>query len=332
MMTTTLERLWEELAMAGAGNSRFSILSRMMRVCAVRWFACVFLAGAHSTIFAAATTSTLPPWVCAHPDAIFVDGFQTAAAITRLPSHGSGGATGSVSRSIIVPGYGTHTIHLRVPASYSPTRPVPMVLALHGQAGSPSAANTAAQAVRNAWAAVADANGFIVIAPVATGGSGGWLAPPPNPSDYSIMAAAIADVESAYNIDMSRRIGWGFSAGGHVMHDIMLNDFGAPISIDTFAAYSVSAGILQGLACDGLNAAQCNALVGAASRQIPVDIHVGTTDSLLPYATSDRNIFDANGWVLNNDLWFTTFVGGHTYATSQLDEIWGHLCPFQALP
>lgn len=132
------------------------------------------------------------------------------------------------SRSIIVPGYGTHTIHLRVPASYSPTRPVPMVLALHGQAGSPSAANTAAQAVRNAWAAVADANGFIVIAPVATGGSGGWLAPPPNPSDYSIMAAAIADVESAYNIDMSRRIGWGFSAGGHVMHDIMLERLWRP--------------------------------------------------------------------------------------------------------
>ncbi|HET9033369.1 MAG TPA: hypothetical protein VFN25_10740 [Dokdonella sp.] len=274
----------------------------------------------------------LPDWVCAHPDAIFIDGFQPAAGITRLPSNGSGGATGSISRTVSVPGYGSHVIYLRVPPSYSSSHPVPLVLALHGQAGSPAAANTAAQAVRNAWAPIADANGFIVVAPVATGGSGGWIAPPPNPSDYSIFAAAIADAELAYNIDTSRRIGWGFSAGGHVMHDIMLNDFGAPVSIDTFAAYSVSAGILQALACNGLNASQCNALVAGASRHIPLDIHIGSSDPLLPYATGDRNFFQANGWTLSSDLWFTTFSGGHTYATAQLSEIWSNLCPFQALP
>ena len=280
----------------------------------------------------ATTVGILPAWVCTHPDAIFVDGFQPAGAITRLPSNGSGGATGNISRVVNVPGYGSHTIYLHVPASYSPNHPVPLVLALHGQAGSPAAANSAAQSVRNAWASVADANGFIVIAPVATGGVGDWILPPPNPSDYSIFDAAMADAESAYNIDTSRRIGWGFSAGGHVMHDIMLNDFGAPVSIDTFAAYSVSAGDLQGLACQGMNAAQCNALVGAASRRIPLDIHVGNSDPLLPYATSDRNKFQANGWTLSSDLWFTTFTGGHTYATIQLGEIWSNLCPFQALP
>jgi hypothetical protein len=288
----------------------------------------VFLAGPAR----ATTTVKLPDWVCAHPDAIFVDGFQPAAAVTRLPSNGSGGSSGSISRTVNVPGYGSHTYYLRVPPSYSPAHPVPLVLALEGQAGSPPQAITAAQAVRNAWASVADTKGFIVIAPVATGGSGGWIAPPPNPSDYSIFAAAIADAEAAYNIDTSRRIGWGFSAGGHVMHDIMYNDFGAPVSIDTFAAYSVSAGILQGFACQGLTAAQCNAIVAAASRHIPIDIHVGSSDSLLANATSDRNMFINNGWVLSQDLWFTTFAGGHTYATSQLDEAWSHLCPFQALP
>jgi hypothetical protein len=280
----------------------------------------------------ATSTVQLPDWVCAHPDAIFIDGFQPAAGITRLPSNGSGGAIGNVTRVVNVPGYGSHTIHLRVPPSYSANHPLPLVLALHGQAGNPSAANTAAQAVRNAWAPIADAQGFIVIAPVATGGSGGWIAPPPNPSDYSIFAAAIADAEAAYNIDTSRRIGWGFSAGGHVMHDIMYNDFGAPVSIDTFAAYSVSAGALQGLACQGLNASQCNALIAAASRHIPLDIHVGSSDPLLPNATSDRNFFQNNGWVLSSNLWFTTFSGGHSYATTQLGEIWSHLCPFQALP
>ncbi|MBL0163670.1 MAG: hypothetical protein IPP82_08555 [Xanthomonadales bacterium] len=292
-------------------------------------FACVVLMAIPVRHASATTTVKLPDWVCAHPDAIFVDGFQPAAGITRLPSNGSGGAIGSISRTISVPGYGSHTVYLRVPPSYSLSHPLPLVLALEGQAGNPV---NAAQDVRNAWVSVADANQFIIVAPVATGGSGGWIAPPPNPSDYDIFAAAIADAEAAYNIDRSRRIGWGFSAGGHVMHDIMLNDFGAPVSIDTFAAYSVSAGILQGLACDGLDETQCNALVGSASRHIPLDIHVGTSDPLLPYATSDRNIFQAHGWVLSSDLWFTTFAGGHTYATSQLGEAWSHLCPFQALP
>ena len=55
-------------------------------------------------------------------------------------------------------------------------------------------------------------------------------------------------------------------------------------------------------------------------------------DPLLPNATSDRNVFQNNGWVLSSNLWFTTFSGGHSYATTQLGEIWSHLCPFQALP
>lgn len=278
----------------------------------------------------ATTTVQLPDWVCEHPDAIFVNGFESATAIVSLPSNGSGGAIGNVSRTVNVAGYGSHTVYLHVPPSNSPARPMPLVLALHGQAGSPSAANTAAQAVRNTWSAIADAEGFIVLAPVATGGSGGWIAPPPNPSDYSIFAAAIADAEAAYNIDRSRRIGWGFSAGGHVMHDIMYNDFGAPVSIDTFAAYAVSAGALEAFACPTPSA--CSTLVGTASRRIPVDIHVGSSDPLLPYATRDRDAFVANGWVLGNDLWFTVFSGGHTYSATHLGQVWGHLCPFQALP
>lgn len=283
--------------------------------------------------FASATTTVqLPAWVCAHPDAIFVDGFQPAAGITRLPSNGSGGAIGNLTRSVSVPGYppGTFTVYVHVPPSYSPATPLPLVLALHGQAGSPAAADSQAQFARNSWASVADANRFIVIAPVGTGPSGGWIAPPPNPSDYDIFAAAIADAEAAYNIDRSRRIGWGYSAGGHVLHDIMYNDFGAPVSIDTFAGYAVSAGVLEGLACS--SPSTCNTLLANAARRIPVDSHVGNQDSLLPYANSDYNLFVANNWVEGSNLWYTIFVGGHNYTVSHLNEVWGHLCPFQALP
>lgn len=287
---------------------------------------------AASSIASATTTVKLPAWVCAHPDAIFVDGFQPAAGITRLPSNGSGGAIGNVTRTVNVPGYppGTFTIYVHVPPSYSPARPLPLVLALHGQAGSPAAADSQAQVARNTWAPVADANRFIVIAPVATGALGGWIAPPPNPSDYDIFAAAIADAEAAYNIDRSRRIGWGYSAGGHVLHDIMYRHSGAPVSIDTFAAYAVNAGVLEGQACS--NPSTCDALVATAARHIPISSHVGNQDPLLAYASSDHDIFLANNWVDGSNLWFTVFVGNHVYTQTQLTQAWGHLCPFQALP
>jgi poly(3-hydroxybutyrate) depolymerase len=288
--------------------------------------------GAPSSV-PAATTNRLPDWVCAHPDAIFVDAFEGVSSVVRTPSNGSGGAAGTFTRSVFVNG-ASRNIYVFVPASYTPDRPMPLVLALHGQAGNPSSAQTSAQNVRTAWSPIATDNGFIVIAPVATGASGGWSAPdlppfPPGPSDYDTFAAAIADIEGAYNIDRSRRIGWGFSAGGHVMHDVVLQGYALPISIDTFAAYGVSAGVLEAFACAP---STCGSLLAAASRKIPVDIHVGSSDTLLSYAQNDRSRFIANGWQLSNNLWFTTFSGGHTYATAQLREIWTNLCPFQVLP
>ncbi len=281
-----------------------------------------------------ATTVQLPGWVCTHPDALFVDGFQGAAAVTRLPSNGSGGATGNSTRTATAAGFGTRTVYAYVPPVYSPTQPMPLVLALHGQAGSQAAADAQAQAVRNAWATVAATQGFIVIAPVASGASGGWIVPgvPDEPSDYAIFAAAIADAEAAWNIDRSRRIGWGFSAGGHVMHDLVLNHYSTQVTIDTFAAYAVSAGALAGLACSGLSSAQCSALVAAAPRRIPVDFHVGNGDPLVTQVLDDSNRFLASGWANTIDTWLTLFVGNHTYSSTHAAQIWTNLCPFQVVP
>ncbi len=146
------------------------------------------------------------------------------------------------------------------------------------------------------------------------------------------MATAIADAESAWNIDRSRRIGWGFSAGGHVIHDLVLNHYSTQVTIDHFAAHAVSAGALAGLACSGMSGAQCDALVAAASRRIPVDFHVGTSDPLFAQTLADSERFLAAGWQEGVNLWFTPFPGGHTYASVQLEQIWTNLCPFQVLP
>lgn len=282
----------------------------------------------------AATTVSLPAWVCAHPDALFVDGFQGGTAVTRLASNGSGGATGNSTRSATAAGFGTRTVYAYVPPAYSPTQPMPLVLALHGQAGSPAAADAQAQAVRNAWASVAATQGFIVIAPVASGASGGWTVPgvPDQPSDYAIFAAAIADTEADWNIDRSRRIGWGFSAGGHVMHDLVLNQYSTQVTIDTFAAIGISAGALAGLACSGLSSAQCDALVAAAPRRFPIDFHIGNNDPLASALLGDSDRYLANGWTDSANHWLTLFVGNHTYSSAHAAQIWTNLCPFQVLP
>lgn len=279
----------------------------------------------------AATTVRLPSWVCEHPDALFIDGFSGAATRLRLPSSGDGGPSpGSFVRTVAVPGYGTRSYYLHVPAGYAQVKPVPMLLALHGAAGSSAAAHMAAEALRDDWRLAADAGGFLVAAPVAGGTSGGWIVPPPGPSDYDVFAALIADVEAAYDIDRSRRIGWGFSAGGHIMHDLVLNRFSSEVNIDGLAAVAVHAGAMQGLACT--SPSQCGELVAAMPRRLPIAFLVGDGDPMWPYTQADHARLLANGWSNGVDAFWSPFVGGHAYTQAHLVAAWQLLCPFQVLP
>lgn len=278
----------------------------------------------------AASTVRLPASLCPDGDAIFFDGYE-AIAIPHDPSDGSGGsAPGNVTRSISVPGVGTRNYYLRIPPDYSPAQAVPLMLALHG-AGGPGTAPAAAQQVRADWASHADDAGFIVLAPIAGGSSGGWIVNEPLgvDDDVEMMLAAIADAESAYNIERSRIYLWGFSAGGHVAHAVALND------IDTFAAYGVSAGALRAVTCsvsNDPNSPPCATFLGSLARKIPVDIHVGTADSLYPELQADRNRFTSAGWTLGGTLQFVTFGGGHVYTVAHLGQIWNDVCPYALGP
>lgn len=315
------------------------LLKTLKRTNRLHFPACCLVAAASIGTIAtdglAANTGQLPAWICQHPDAVFVDGYSGAAPIVRQPSNGSGGNyPGNLSITFFASGLGFETYYIHVPTSYSPSRPMPLVFALHG-AGGPNTGDFAAQTVRNDWGATADSGGFIVVAPIGSdGANGSWNVPPQaGTTDYDVFVAILANVQSRYNIDLSRRIGWGYSAGGHVMHDLILGPYSTNVNINTFAAYSVNAGVLQGLACQGLSDAQCTALVAGANRKIPIDIHIGTGDSqLYPYAVDDRSRFLANGWASNANLYFTTFNGGHIYTQQNLGEIWTNLCPFQLLP
>jgi len=282
----------------------------------------------------AATTVVLPGSMCPGGDRVFADGFDAPSAIPHDPSNGSGGAApGDYLRSISVPGIGTRSYYVHVPVAYDGSSAWPLLVALHGSAGSAAAAPSYAAQIRADWSGIADAGGFIVLAPIATGSQGGWVVDPEQPfpnGDVAAILAEVADVESAYDIERSRVHLWGFSAGGHLAHWLALRETGL------LAAYAVSAGALQPLTCTDAGPPTCASVLGGTPRKIPLDIHIGNSDPLYTYAIydviHDRQRFQAGGWVRNRNLYVVVFSGGHIYTVPQLDEIWDHLCPFALGP
>lgn len=280
----------------------------------------------------AASTVVLPASACPNSDPIFANGFETTPAVPAQPSLGSGGTyPGNVTRTITVSGLGSRTYYLHLPAGYTPTRAWPLLLALRGTTQNTATARAAgAQQIRGDWTSVAESAGFIVLAPVGNAGSdpnySGWGAS----GDGAEISADLDDAIAHYNVEQSRIYLWGFSAGAHYAHGLALEN------TNYFAAYGVSAGSLEQYACtdagvpaQGIPA--CTTLLGGAQPKIPVDIHLGTTDPLAspPYtAAGDPARFEANGWTLNRNLYYTLFAGSHTYTVPQLGEIWNHLCPF----
>jgi predicted esterase len=298
-------------------NPRMRKLCRLAALPAWLGWACVH----------AATTVPLPAWVCGDADSVFRSGFETGEAIPHEPSNGAGGLyPGDQARVITVPGLGSHAVFLHIPAAYTPARAWPLLLALHGRAGYGGDSMDAARQVRSDWSALADAHGFVVVAPVASGAEGGW-----DPDvDIPVIFAALDDTMSRYDIERSRIDMWGYSAGAFLAHGLALNH------TDFFAAYGVSAGSLTQYACSdsGSPPPSCSALLAGAEPKTPVDIHLGVLDPLYTIygAGDDPARFEAGGWVLNQDLFYTLFAGGHTYTIAQLGEIWTNICPFALGP
>ncbi len=293
---------------------------------------------------AAVTSVTLPGWACTQPDTIYASAFDAPAqAIPHDPSLGSGGAfPGSLTRTLHIAGLGsgTQNYYIYVPDDYTPARAWPLILVLHGVAPYGSA-DDYAETVRDNWTAAASAGGFIVAAPVADDVipldgepyAVSWLLPlPSGPSDYDLFAAVRADMEGAYNIERTRIYGWGFSAGGDVMHDLGMSQHSAVFNATTMAAYAVTGADLAQVACYEMTDTACSDLLAQVPRKIPVDIRIGNSDPNYAYAKSDRARFLAEGWVNRVTLFYNVFVAGHTYSIAQLSDTWDNLCPNAVTP
>ena len=271
----------------------------------------------------ALSTGRLPGWVCGEgAPPLFFDGFEPGDALHREPSNGSGGAyPGPQTRSVAAFGQ-PRDYYLYVPTGYPFAAPAPLLLVLHGSGGA-GTAPAAAQWLRDEWSVQAQAGGFIIAAPVASGSQGSWA-----PSvDYPMFQAILDDLATHYDIDLSRIHGWGYSAGGHVMHDLALRQRTGVPDIRTCAGYGISAGVLQQWACQP--PASCPALLAQAARKIPVDLRVGTQDYYYPAVQADRDAFLAAGWTAGDTLSFGSFPEGHLVFPWHFPDTWQFLCPFQ---
>lgn len=276
-----------------------------------RFYRCLLLALAlylgNARLGVAASAVLLPEAYC-HADRIFVHGFE--APWPSDPSGGAGGPfPGNQTRSVFVPETNSsRTYYLRLPPMYQAGHPHPLLIVLHGATGSPNTTPAAAQSMRDLFAPFTDAGGAIVLALPAGGAQGGWL---PG-SDGPFIGAALDDVEADYAIERSRRYIWGFSAGAHFSYGIAL------FSTDVFAAHAVKAGALEAYA--GSNAPQL------AKRVLPVDIRIGLSDTLLPFAQADRERFIDAGWQLGFDLTYAEIAGGHQVNAADAQAAWNRMC------
>jgi len=101
---------------------------------------------------------------------------------------------------------------LHVPKSYDPTKPVPLVISLHGGAGWP-----AMQKETSRWNTLSESQGFIVVYPSGMSGRGprAWrMNPTGRAIDVRFISELIDTLRADYNIDSTRVYADGLSNGG----------------------------------------------------------------------------------------------------------------------
>jgi predicted esterase len=262
-----------------------------------------------------------PAWRC-DPLPALVTGFEDADAFApERPSFGTSGAFGPSAYVVALPG-GAVTYYTSAPLDYA-GEALPLIIALHG-AGGPGTQPVAASTIRDRFALIYGAGAqFLIAVPESSGSQGGWdLA-----VDIPKIRAVVEDMKVRYNVDLNRIYGWGYSAGGQVMHGIALSDPGF------VAAYT-------GHATRLFASSSTYGTPETFTSRVPVLLTHGTNDNTVPFTTAqaDRVRFLNAGWIEqspgvpgNFELAPFNFIG-HFYNTDTIQRAWSWMCVNALLP
>ncbi len=169
---------------------------------------------------------------------------------------------------LIVSGGLTRTYRLYVPTVYTGTKPVPLVLNLHGYGS-----NAVEQELYSNLRSVADTANFIIVHPEGTldiTGRRFWnsFSNGATVDDLGFLSRLIDSLQAKYNIDPRRMYSTGMSNGGFISYDLACQ-----LSHRIAAIASVTGSMTQS------NLTDCK-----PARPVPVmQIH-GTADPTVPYA------------------------------------------------
>jgi polyhydroxybutyrate depolymerase len=168
---------------------------------------------------------------------------------------------------------------IHVPPSYDGSRPLPLVLILHGGMG-----NAAGTEKLTGLSAKADKEGFIAVYPNGTGLLGdriltwnvGWgygYALRNNVNDVGFLKALVANLENRYSIDRNRVYATGISNGAMMSYRL------ASEASDVFAAVAP----VSGAAAGQKNASSPLVVFPAPARPVSVIAFNGRMDRMVPY-------------------------------------------------
>ena len=222
--------------------------------------------------------------------------FASPGSATPLAVGTAGPPVGDSTQQLVSGGL-TRTFLVHVPASYTGSAAVPLVLAYHGLGGTGQG-----MSVLTHFSRVADKDGFIVVYP--DGINKAWMT---NPSvdDTRFTRDLIGYLEAKYKIDARRVYATGMSNGG-------------------FMCYSLAYGLSDLIAAF----APVSALLPSPSaylkfpRPVPVHIIQGTADPLVPYNGGPLSPIASNSKVTvmsapNTASYFAKLDGCSTSATTE---------------
>lgn len=209
------------------------------------------------------------------------------AAQGGAPANGSSGcgsatdyALGSTTVDDLEHGGLTRSFRVHLPPGYDPNVPLPVVVMLHGGAGSGEQLETASSGMSE----IADAEGFIAVYPDGTGAIKTWnagtccgSAVSSNVDDVGFIGALLDDVEASLCVDLRRVYAAGMSNGAMMTHRLACE---LP---QHFAAFGPVAGADLLPACTPSEPVAMMHIHGTDDGHVPVDGGLGCGPSNVPF-------------------------------------------------